>query len=287
MRFHVLIGALLVAVCACAPIAKAQGLRLVSVYNWPKEAHFLGGFSGIEISDAGANLRAISDRGHLITAKVTRTKGQIEKVALQSSTALMDQHGKPLTNGFGDAEGLAIGPGGATYISFEGAHRVTAYDAGRVSALKGNPAFTDLPYNGGIEALAIDRQGRILAIPERSGKINNPFPVWRLDETWKIAFHIPRSGGFSPVGADIGPDNMLYLLERGFSGFGFVSRLRRFDAQTGENEEQLWQSKIWQYDNLEGLSVWRDVADKIRVTMISDDNFNFLQNTQIVEFVLE
>jgi hypothetical protein len=39
-------------------------------------------------------------------------------------------------------------------------------------------------------------------------------------------------------------------------------------------------------DNLEGLSVWRDIAGQIRLTLISDDNFRLLQRTEIVEYVL-
>jgi hypothetical protein len=40
------------------------------------------------------------------------------------------------------------------------------------------------------------------------------------------------------------------------------------------------------HDNLEGLSVWRDDQGVLHATMISDDNFIFVQQTQIVEYRL-
>ena len=39
------------------------------------------------------------------------------------------------------------------------------------------------------------------------------------------------------------------------------------------------------HDNLEGLTVWKDAAG-LRATMISDDNFRFFQQTQIVDYRL-
>ena len=40
------------------------------------------------------------------------------------------------------------------------------------------------------------------------------------------------------------------------------------------------------HDNLEGLAVWRDDSGAIRLTMISDDNFNLLQRTELVEYAV-
>lgn len=88
------------------------------------------------------------------------------------------------------------------------------------------------------------------------------------------------------MGADFDTEGNLYLLERAFTGFGFKSRVRRFflddDAVTAE--ETLLETAILQHDNLEGLSVWKDADGDIRLTMISDDNFNDFQRTEFVEY---
>ena len=76
------------------------------------------------------------------------------------------------------------------------------------------------------------------------------------------------------------------MLERDFRGLlGFSSRVRRYamsDDALGP-PELLIQSVPLQYDNLEGIAVWQD-AQGIRITLISDDNFFFVQRTELVEF---
>ncbi len=79
------------------------------------------------------------------------------------------------------------------------------------------------------------------------------------------------TGPFLIVGADIGPDGRLYMLERDFAGIGFRSRIRRFDLDGG-NEETMLETGLRTHDNLEGISVWQD-AQGLRLTLISDDNF--------------
>lgn len=41
------------------------------------------------------------------------------------------------------------------------------------------------------------------------------------------------------------------------------------------------------HDNLEGISVWQDPDGRIRLTMISDDNFMVFQRTEIVEYAVD
>jgi hypothetical protein len=84
------------------------------------------------------------------------------------------------------------------------------------------------------------------------------------------------------VGADIFEDR-LYVLERDFMGIGFRSRVRAFDLN-GENEVTLIDSQILTHDNLEGISVWRDSPETLRITMLSDNNFRSLQRTEFVEY---
>ncbi len=52
------------------------------------------------------------------------------------------------------------------------------------------------------------------------------------------------------------------------------------------DETLLLETASGTYDNLEGVSVWRDAGGRLRATMISDDNFKFFQRTEIVEYAL-
>jgi len=104
---------------------------------------------------------------------------------------------------------------------------------------------------------------------------------------WSVPFFIPRIGPFVPVGADFGPDGKFYLLERHIGGiFGFRTRVRRFIVQGNHigAGEQLLKTTAGTHDNLEGLAVWQDEGGDIRLTMVSDNNFNFLQRTEFVEY---
>ena len=93
-----------------------------------------------------------------------------------------------------------------------------------------------------------------------------------------------------PTGADFGPAGRLYLLERGFVGLGFYSRIRAFTLNAGGtkilSESLLLTTPVGTHDNMEGLSVWEDDQGRIRLTMISDDNFRFFQKTEMAEYVL-
>lgn len=253
---------------------------------FPKD-RTLGGFSGLEVSADGLSFTAISDGGRWVTGAFLRENGRLRGIAPQASQPLVGPDGRPLRDDQADAEGLAIAADGRVFVSLERDHRILA-DAttARAERLPLLTAFAGFQDNAGIEALAIDARGHLYTLPERSGRLTRPFPVWRYDGTWQQVFSISRSGGFQPTGADFGPDGRFYLLERAFSGISFRSRVRRFtlDGDRIVAEETLLLTAPHKHGNLEGLSVWRDGAGMIRLSMIADDNFNSFQRNEIVEY---
>lgn len=260
--------------------------QLLSETTWTQNDPSFGGFSGLEISDDGTSLVTISDRGiTMVTATLSRKDGIITGITDTVTTQLPDRRGR-LRDAWADSEGLAIGEDGTIFVSTEGQHRIFAYaqNAAQAEALPQHPDFPNLQNNSSLESLAIGPDGALYTIPERSGRATRPFPVYRYkDGTWDIPFNIPRRANHLVVGADIGPDNRLYVLERHFTGIGFLSRVRRFNLD-GSGEETLLDTANGTHDNLEGISVWRDNSKQLRMTMISDDNFKFFQKTQIVEY---
>lgn len=271
-----------------APAASPRKVQFVGSYTWPSSAHNLGGFSGLELSDNGRDFTVISDRAGLFTGSFKRNGLRITGVSTGGPIRLRDPKGRALKGWRADSEGLAIGPDGRVFVSFEGDHRVWSYtNHKRAARVPSHKAFEAFQGNSGLEALAINAKGQLFAIPERSGKLTRPFPVWRYSgKRWTTPFSLRRDGGFLPVGADFGPDGKLYLLEREFTGFGFRSRVRRFSLSNTQVkfEETLLETNVWRHDNLEGLSVWRDASGHIRLTMVSDDNFRKLQRTEFVEY---
>lgn len=278
---------LLVAGPACA-----DRLRLSGALTLRSTNSQFGGFSGLHLSENGHRFTALSDRGKIMTGEVQRRRGRISGASGFRIKPLLDTGKRPVQGAYGDSEGLAINGAGRLYVSFEGQSRVWTYarTTSPATELPRPPEFRRLQPNSGLEALAIDHNGWLYAIPERSGAWTRPFPVYRYRHgKWDMSLSLPRSEKFLPTGADFGPDGRLYLLERDFSWMGgFLSRIRRFtlgpDGFTGG--ETLLRTGPGERDNLEGISVWKDETGRTRITVISDDNFQFLQITELVEYEL-
>lgn len=279
------LGLALVAALMSTPLmADPVGIgREVSQYIWAGDGAKFGGFSALEMDADGAGFTAISDHGAWLRGQITRgSGGQIMRIETEG---VHDLHPRA-----GDSEGLAVAADGRYYVSFEGRHQVFAYDdlSGQAKALPAHKDFAGMIKNASLEALAIGPDGALYTLPERSGHKARPFPIYRFKNgAWSQPFDLPRVDEFQPVGADFGPDGKLYLLERRFSLIrGFTNRVRRFTVTEGDlqDAEMVFESQVGTYHNLEGISVWRTDSGNIWLTMIADDNFNFFQATEIVEY---
>lgn len=282
---------LLVGVNASAGAPKPQAAELVGGVVLTQNGPGMGGFSGLKVDADGLGLLVLNDRGALFTGRITRdATGRITGARLGRGGALRGLDGRPLSRRRADSEGLAKGAGAQIFVSFEGISRVERRDAPSAlpRILPPHPDFARFPPNGGFEALALDADGSLYAIPEKFHLPDGRIPVYRLaGERWEVARTLPVSPGFDPVEADIGPDGALYVLERRFRGvLGFSSQLRRFSPRGDDPGETLLVTGSGQHDNLEGLSVWRGPEGELRATMISDNNFFPAQRSEIVEYRL-
>lgn len=267
------------------------GAGFLGAFTWRADDPAFGGVSGIELGPDGRTFVAVTDRGAWMSGRLIRDdEGRITDVEAGTVTALLGLENAPLRKGRRDSEGLAIARDGTVYISFEQVPRVLRYATLAASAenLPTPDAFAAFPRNAALEALAIGPDGTLYTMPEQPDGAATGFPVWRFrDGAWDQPFAIPRRDAFLPVGADIGPDRRLYLLERELRGLtGFASRVRSFalTADGVADERVDMESRAGFHDNLEGIAVWRDGAGDIRLTMVSDDNFLILQRTEIVEY---
>lgn len=273
---------------------------LLQSTNWARSGKWFGGFSGFDIAPDGQSFWVVSDNGYGSHGALMRdAKGEITAITGYSSQWLQGPDGKVVEGIENDAEALAMDGSGGIYVSFEGKHRVWYYPAidpgfwawAGSREVPPHPDFSTLQNNSSLEALAVAPDGAVVTIPERSGVLTRPFPIYRYrNGEWDTRLSVPRQPPFLVAGADFGPDGRLYILERHLNGiFGFQSRVRRFDY--GEDgltgEVTLFESRTGQHDNLEGIGVWRDGAGRIRMTMVSDNNFRSFQRNEIVEYVVE
>lgn len=280
-------------ILAATPVVAEPGFQQTSHFVWERPENYFGGWSAIEVADDGMSFIAIGDNAQSYYGAFERDGDRIVGVVRTPVGALSDMDGvaffrKSIEN-IADSEGVALFPDGRFAVSFERLPRIIIYNGDEALARVELPREVNaLAQNGSVEALALDPEGRLVAIPETIPKDAPGFPVWRQTDTgWEAIGHITRSQGFRPVGADFGPGGQLFVLERAFHLVGFQSRIRAFLPEEFDPEGDLiWTSHLRAFDNLEGLSVWRDSEDHLRFTMISDDNNLNIQETQILEFRL-
>ncbi|MGP9791861.1 esterase-like activity of phytase family protein [Roseinatronobacter sp. NSM] len=259
-------------------------------FVWTHSSPRFGGFSGLHLAENGRDFWALSDRGTLWQGRFTRgADDAITRVDVAQIHVLKGRDAAPLPRSGADAEAIALGRDGTVFIAFEGGAqaRISAYAmpsrAGR--DLPRHRDFSAFAANQSLEALAIDPAGRLHTLPEAPQA--DGFAVFRLDGgAWSVIGHIPQRGEFMVVGADFGPDGNFYLLERQFRRALFSTRISRIQPGNWASVQTLLQTQRGQFDNHEGISVTRTQAGRLRATLISDDNFNWFQRTEILEFLL-
>lgn len=262
-----------------------------SVFRWRESAPEFGGLSALHLFPDGLSVLAVGDRGILVEALLQRdAEGAISGARVRAIHRLRGSDGAVLPDALADSEGIAVAPDGRIFVSFEGrgGGRVRAYARPGAAAkdLPVHHGFRRMGGNSSLEALAIDATGALYTLPEDwPGAF---FPLYRFDgNAWTVAGQIPRLGDMLPVGADFGPDGMFYLLERSWRlPLRFGSRVRRFRPGDWATGETLIQTRYGLHDNLEGISVTRDPSGRLRLTMVSDDNFLFFQRTELVEYLM-
>lgn len=284
--------ALLAGLAATARPAPPEGW--LSTTDWHGAGPLFGGFSALSVDPDGSGFVALSDHGGWVRGTLTRdAEGRITAVAAPGPVIpLRGVEGKPLGPGTTDSEGLARAADGAFYVSFEGFARVRRYAdlAGPGQSLPEAREFRQMKRNSALESVCVDAGGAVYTLPEEPFVPSVTFSVYRLaGPAWKGFGTIPKAPDFAAVDCNIGPDGRFYLLERAFHGIGgFASRLRRFTIGTEGlvDETVIFQTDIGAFDDIEGLSVWRDPTGGLRATMVVDDNFSTFFVTQIVEFRL-
>lgn len=278
--------------CLMAGAAGAADLMPRGSYEWQEDHDWFGGYSGLAMAAGGASFLTVSDEGEMVRAQVRRDKGgRIAGVESDWHARLRDNFGKPVKGFTADAEALGVGPDGTVYVGYESYTRITSVTLPDLMpvTLHAWDRFRDLWGNAGFEALTILPDGRLIAILETAGEGDVFATFVGRNGDWRPGPPLPADGGFDAVDADFGPDGKLWLLERRFTfAAGFSTRIRRF-AHDGEGfgpPETLLETAPGALDNMEGMSLWTDPEGRMIVSLISDDNFLFVQKTILAEYEL-
>jgi len=259
-----------------------------------------GGLSGLTMA-ADGSLVAVSDRGFWFTARlVSDGQGAPQALTAAELAPLLSPEGAPLFGSGRDAEAVERAPSGAYLVSFERVHRILRYApsdglaATRPEALGLPEGLRRAPPNGGIEALAILGEARLLVVTENLRVADDQVAGWLIVEGEASPLSYVTQHRFKPTDFALLPSGDLLALERRYSPVaGPGARLVRIPGAAIapgarlEGEELARLVPPLAVDNMEGLAL-RPAADGgMLVYLLSDDNYNPLQATLLMVFKLE
>lgn len=273
-----------------------EALQLLGAVQLRGGPYDFGGLSAVEVSNDGSRFAALSDRGTWLDGGLDFAPGGGLRGLTDLSVAyVVHRKGRP-TPVWLDAEALVIPDpalGGVRLASFERFHRLSSFDApGEIEKplRRLEPDVGDWAPNDGVEALAMTSAGRLLALRETTDPGGRA--VWLSEDPERpdrLAGFEPM-GDFVPTGADFGPDGRLYVAARRYTALGgFASAIWRYSLEGDDLVDGMVLAEFAPsagYDNLEGIAAWRDDLGRIRLLLVSDDNFNLLQRTLVVDFAV-
>ena len=273
---------------------KKWRLEQVNYLNIDRNEKDYGGFSGLLISNEGTEALVVTDKSFFFVLELRRDENDIlTGYSVIRKGRILSSKGEHLNGRNTDSESIVIDENNNYYISFESNHRIMMHAEveGKGVFVPKHPMFRKLSVNKGIEALAIDADNRLIAIPEKPPLGISDIPIFRLqNDKWEIIKHVKINDNFLVTDAEILPEGLLLILERKFSWTqGFKTRFRLISLDKFDNTEPItvFTSTANQFDNLEGLTLWRDKTGEMRILTVSDDNFHPLQQSEIREFFLK
>jgi len=268
-----------------------------------------GGLSGIATARDGARFIAVTDEGMWISGDIEYEAGRLTNVANVKIAPMLDRRGRSFVGkNATDAESVATydarGLDGELLVAFERNQRIGLYNFGtkgvgarekiiplpvEAKKMRGNKEFESVgryPEGSPLEKTIIVISERFL---DDAGNIIG----WLIGGPTPGRFTVKRIDDFDITDLTITPDNELIILERYFSVFsGVKMRLRKIksaDVKPGavlDGEVLFEADQKYTIDNMEGLASHRTADGEVRLTLISDDNFNAFQRTLLMQFAL-
>lgn len=272
-----------------------------------KTAHRnFGGFSGIELSKDGTKMLAVSDRGNWLKADIVYKDGIISDIVNASMAPILNAKGKVFKYWKADSEGLTKRNGSLNdvVISVERDQAIYRFKFGK-SGLKakamnwGSIKDADkIPANRGLEAITAlpighAYRGWMLTAAEKKLTKEGNHTAWLVNGKQDHSLFIKRHGGYDLTDLNYLPNGDIVLLERAIGLFtGPQMQIRQICGKDIKPNALVDGKKLlsanWgeAVDNMEGLAVHKAPNGEVILTVISDNNFHFLQRNLIMQFAL-
>lgn len=279
-------------------------LEFVGGFEMRSSASEFGQLSSMRFLTPGGDFVGVADHGYWFFGTIERDGHVPVGISGFRMQPMVDENGVVVTEKRrNDAEGLDVHGDRAT-VAFEREARVSEYRLGAKGA--GPPLRNldfviprrELRFNQGIETLARApddsplKSARVV-VAERSIDENGDIFAAIIEGAHKGVFKVKRSEDFDVTDGVFLPNGDLLLLERRYRPpFSVGMRLRRIDGDMvrpgslADGKVLIEADLSSRIDNMEALDVWRREDGKLIVSLLSDDNQNFLQSTLYLEFVL-
>ncbi|MEM9234662.1 MAG: esterase-like activity of phytase family protein, partial [Pseudomonadota bacterium] len=260
-----------------------------------------GGISAMRLHEG--ELVLISDNALAYSATPVRNEaGFITGLTDVTRKPMVDSNGKALSKLAGDSEGLLVDDDTAI-VSFERNHRIALYRRGLHQWTGETGIYEDdrslLQQNRGYEALAQLKDQRVVAISEGTDDngsaavvlLSPAVSIASSDLGWQsVEAQYRPAPDFSVTDAATDPQTGdIYIVERAFSRLrGPRARLVRVERNALiedaliEGQELARFSALNGIDNMEGLELERREDGTLIAHLISDDNFNKVQQTVLM-----
>lgn len=264
------------------------GASLAGGWELTSDDPNFGGLSGLALAEG--NLLAVTDAGGWVGL------GLVEGVPASATIAYMKAADGRFLSGKSenDAEGLAWREGIA-FVSYERDFRVEAFDLGgcgaaaravRVAALPGEFGGQPVDTNAGPEALALTPEGALVFGYESAAESSSPIGQVLADGTGRWTGRLAGSPkGFALVAMDVvrlpsGEDREISL----YRAFDPIRGARSVLVWGDGEAQRLTLSRPVLTDNFEGLAAEVLADGRLRLWIVSDDNFSKLQRTLLYAF---
>jgi hypothetical protein len=259
-----------------------------------------GGLSGIYVEADGSHFIALTDRGSWLRGRIVYRDGRPAGIADAEIAPMLGPDGKPLAaRGWYDAESVGERDG-MLYVGIERVEQIVRFDyrrdglLARGQPIKVPPDFKTFTYNKGLECLAAPRQGLLagdlIAITERSLDSAGNLRGFVLAGDKVTRFRVKRLQDFEVSDCVLLPPDLL-VLERRYSPVrGVAMRIRRIplasikEGAVIDGHSMIEADLAHQIDNMEGMAVHRTAGGETILTLVSDDNFSFIQRNLLLQF---
>jgi hypothetical protein len=245
----------------------------------------------------------VTDRGSWVRGRIVYRDGRPAGIADAEMAPILGSDGKPLAaRGWYDTESVAERDG-VLYVGIERVEQIVRFDCrrdgllARGEAINVPPDFRTYKYNKSLECLAAPNQGALagalIAVTERSLDKAGNLRSFVLNGDAVTRFSVKRTDDFEVTDCMILPPADLLLLERRYSpARGVAMRIRRLplasikEGAVVDGRSMIEADLGHQIDNMEGIAVHHTAGGETILTLVSDDNFAFIQRNLLLQFAI-